>query len=660
MKNIPLAILCVLPLPPTGVGAEVRSRRVDIHVDGGRPIAGERSRFAVSPQGDVFFTYTLVAGDFSCKPLGRINRAGEIRMLAIDSESTWNVEGWATYGFPFDLAFDAAGELHIAARHRGKPYGVDYWRRVDGVWRLESFAADVTYGGNNVSLGLLPDAWPVVVCLDRNRTQLAVWERGDDGGWSATRPSELSNVVSGQFDLVVHNGGVLRVLLCPTKGGPVCATRDAKGQWTAQRIAPTAVSRMIAATLDDADQLHVSFASGDGTDKIRELNYAALSADGTWRNKVVAKSDDQRHVGLTDITAAAGRVAIAWEHGAGQQFAPKDYGGKVGSVMLTVIGGGGSRTPETSGRLKSHDFSYSDDPVTHELVPKNGGRPGLALSPDGKTAWVGVYTGNDHGDDFYLLKCRLDDGEPTTARVVNGDPARMFHDGCLKDIGSRNEKAERRGLQRIDLSGATADLRQSLIGRYLNHDDPLIRKSIVRELASSPDAVAHFSARLANVLDDPDRLVRKTFLEGLAAGNADQRFVRPVFEQAIASDDAMTRLCAAEVLRQHPDWVRPESLTPAMEGFARDLDSEDATAAGSAAMALERMIDVGGTRDRLRLLCRAESPLQRVRAALILFRCGENIELSKLAGVPTVNRSRSRVTSEMPEKPKSHDFGYGK
>ncbi len=604
-------------------GAELNSRRIDIHVDGKRPIAGERSRFAVSPQGHIFFTYTLAAGEFECKPLGVIEPAGTIRMSAIDSESTWNVEGWATYGFPFDLVVDAAGELHVAARHRGQPYGVDYWRRVDGVWRLESFGADVTYGGNNVSLGLLPGGRPVVVCLDRNRIRLTVWERSDAGRWLATRPDELADVASGQFDLEVHKDGTLRVVFCSTNGSPVCATRDVKHQWAREPIAATPVARMIASTLDNADRLHVSFAAGARGDCVQNLHLATLTTDGKWQNNVVSKSDKQRHVGRTDIAAAAGRVAIAWEQGVGPQFTPKDYGGKVGSVMLTVIDKG--------------------EPATHELVAKNGGRPSLALAPDGKTAWVGVYTGNDNGDDFYLLNCRLDGGQPTPARIVNGKPASIFRHGCLKDIDSGNEKAERRGLQRIDLSGLSAVHRQSLIERFLNHDDPLIRVSMARELARSADSVAHFADRLPKVLDDPDRLVRKTFLEGLATSTADRQFLKPVLKKAIASDDAMTRLAAAEVLRQHPDWVDPDVLTMAVKKLGSSLNSDNLTAAGSASLAFERMIDVDGVLAQLNVLVKTGSPLQRVRATLILFRTGQAIDLSELNEVPKQGNEQAQL-----------------
>lgn len=605
-------LLCLLSVTASRARAQltsdaiigVPSQRIAVHVDGQRPIAGERSRFAVSPTGDIFFTYTLAAGDFSCKPLGLISPNGQIRMSAIDSESTWNVEGWGTYGYPFDLAFDSTGHLHVATRHRGQPYGVDYWHQVDGKWRLESFAADVTFGGNNVSLEILPSGRPVVVCLDRDRTQLAVWERTPDGQWTATRPKALSAVAPGQFDLVVQNNGVMHVVFCRNLGGPICATRAASGEWTTESIATTPVSRMIDVEIDRVEQLHVSYAAGDSGASIRELHYATQGAGGRWKNHVVATANDDRHVGLSDISAAAGRVAIAWELGAGRQFAPKDYGGKVGSVMLSVI---------------DHDV----EPVTQELVDSNAGRPALALTSDGQTAFVGMYTGNDDGDDFYLFNCRLGSGEPLDARIVAGNPANMFRDGCLKDIDSGNSKAERRGLQRIDLSRVSIAQRRRLIEKYLDHSDPAIRKSIVRELGASPSSIAHFADRLTGVLDDSDRLVRKTFLEQLVTGKADLRFMQPVLAKAIASDDPMTRLTAAELVRQRPELVPKEAVSEAVERMLADLGETDSTVSGSAAMALERLIDSDATREQLKRIVSNGSPLQRVRAALILVRSGE-------------------------------------
>ena len=45
--------------------------------------------------------------------------------------------------------------------------------------------------------------------------------------------------------------------------------------------------------------------------------------------------------------------------------------------------------------------------ATHTLAANNAGRPSLALSRDGNSAYVGIYSGNDAGDDFHLLSVGL-------------------------------------------------------------------------------------------------------------------------------------------------------------------------------------------------------------------------------------------------------------
>ena len=635
-------VIALFAFAPFASGADptIRTQRIDIHVDGERPIAGERSRFTVAPNGDIYFTYTLAAGEFECKPLGIIREnGGEIELTAIDSESTWNVDGWGTFGFPFDLAVDYAGFLHIAARHRGQPYGIDYWIQGKNGARLKSMGADVTFGGNNVALALLRGPVPstVMVCLDRNRTQLTVWKPSDTPPeLESTRPPELSGVAPGHFDVAAAGAGMgdvgtFHVVFCPMKGGPVCATYSLRENWTVQKIAPAGtigVARSITSTSDSDGRLHVAFVPGESEDKLRQVNYATWSPKNRdWRVRTVATvSDDDRHAGRTDLGIAAdtGRVVIAWEKGVGGKSVTKDYGGTVGAVMLTVI-------------------DVDQEPVTHELVPEHGGRPSLALSPDGNTAWVGVYTGNDDGDDFYLLRCRLDGREIAAAPKVRGDPVSLFRDGCLKDIDSGNRKAELRGLQRIDLSSLDSKTRIELIERYREHKNPKIRKSIVKGLAASADAREHFAASLAEVLEDPDRLVRKTFLEELGAAG-DQSAAQPVVEKALASSDAMTRLSVAEVVRQHPDWIEFDAKTLALTKLGNDLDSEDLTAAGSAAMALERLIDVEGVGIHLKLLSQEGSPSQRVRAALIRFRSGDKeIDLSALDIVPEQGNEQAQL-----------------
>ena len=146
-----LSVVCVQTTIIDLQAQKIQTRRVNVQVDGGRPLAGERSCFAVSPTGKIAFTWTLAAGEFDCKPLGIVSTDGRITYSAIDSETTWNVEGWGSFGHPSDIVYDHLGHLHVATRFHGQPYGIDYWHQVDGRWRLETFGQDVTFGGYNVA-----------------------------------------------------------------------------------------------------------------------------------------------------------------------------------------------------------------------------------------------------------------------------------------------------------------------------------------------------------------------------------------------------------------------------------------------------------------------------------------------------------------------------
>lgn len=393
-----LAIVC-FAVPADGADDATRvqpiqTQRVDVQVDGGRPLAGERSCFAVSPNGEISFTWTLAAGEFSCKPLGHISTEGRISYAAIDSETTWNVEGWGSFGLPFDLAYDRQGHLHVAARFHGQPYGVDYWHQADGQWRLETFGQNVTFGGNNVALAILPDGRPIVVCMTRDRSRLAVWERTSDGQWNVSRPDELQHVAAGHFDLVVSPDGNPQVLFCPRSGGPQCVTRTKTNTWNVITIAQAGVCRHLSATSDADGRHHISFAAGSTEDTIRNVIHAGLGDDGTWTANVVAQAEPNQHVNRTDIATASGRTAIVWERGQGAVAISKDYGSTVGSVEITLL--------------------EQMQPPTTKTLARSGGRPSLALTPDGQTAWVGVYTGNENGDDFFLLNCNLDGDKPST------------------------------------------------------------------------------------------------------------------------------------------------------------------------------------------------------------------------------------------------------
>lgn len=591
----------------------IQVQRVNVQVDGGRPLAGERSCFAVSPHGEITFTWTLAAGNFSCKPLGHISTDGSFSYGAIDSETTWNVEGWGSFGLPFDLAYDRQSKLHVAARFHGKPYGVDYWHQVDGQWHLETFGQNVTFGGNNVALAILPDGQPIVVCMTRDRSRLAVWERTSDGQWNVSRPDELQHVSPGHFDLVVSPDGNPQVLFCPRSGGPQCATRSTENEWNVITIAETGVCRHLSAISDAAGRHHVAFAAGSTDNTIRNVIHASLTDSGTWTSNVVAQVEPNQHVNRTDIATALGRTVIVWERGPGRVAVSKDYGSTVGSVEITML-------------------DQAKPPWTQTLA-RPGGRPSLALTPDGQTAWVGIYTGNDNGDDFFLLNCSLHGTEPSTVDAPPFNPQAVFAIGCLRDINSGNDLAIRRGIERLDMAQLPQPQRLELINRFADNQNPEIRTAIARELARDPAAIrqASSSGRLDAMLDDPDRLVRKTLLTHLTDDTSVATITQSLTSTGLSSTDAMTRLASAEVMRRNQSWPLDRPFLRAIDALVEDLSHRDIARSGSAGMALERIGYLTPVVDAVRAAQIRGNHDQRVNAALVLWRAGQVFELKHLA-----------------------------
>lgn len=609
---ITLSVVCFLSANVDSQAQKLQTRQVNVQVDGGRPLAGERSCIAVSPAGEIAFTWTLVAGDFDCRPLGIVSTDGRLTYSAIDSETTWNVEGWGSFGHPSDMVYDRLGQLHVATRYHGQPYGVDYWHQVDGQWRLETFGQNVTFGGNNVAMDLLPDDRPIVVCMTRDRSRLAVWERTTGGQWNAERPVELQGIAAGHFDFAVSSEGLPQVVFCPQSGGPKCVTRDAAGTWNVVTISKAGVCRNISATSDSDGQLHVSFAAGETGAVIRNLNQAQLSANGTWTSKVAVSTPENQYVGRTDIAVTPTRTAITWERGAGTIAVSKDYGGVVGSVELTLI-------------------DSKNQPVTQTLA-ESGGRPSLALTPDGRTAWVGVYSGNDDGDDFYLLNCNLAGEKPDTIVAPVFDAQAVFAAGCLHDINSGNQLAMRRGIQRLDMSQLPKELRLQLISRFLDNPDATIRTAIVRELAKDPVAVQRASddGRLQPILNDPDRLVRKTLLTHFSDDASVASIGQSLVVAGLASTDAITRLASADVMRQHSEWPVSPVFMRAIGSLIADLSHGDVVRSGSAGMTLERLADLQLIVDALHAALRGGHIDQRAKAALVLLRTKQPFELKHL------------------------------
>ena len=533
----------------------------------------------------------------------------------------------------------------MANRYRGQPYGVDYWHRQNGRWQLETFGAGVTFGGNNVALGLGPDGQPIVVCLSRDRSKLAVWERDSDGNWAATYPDQLHGAGPGHFDLAVRRNGELNVVFCPAQGPPVCVTRsrsrlpsgtsdgalDDSGpvrqtgptldSWQRTVIADCAVSHMIECIATE-DALHVVFGGGKSADSIRDL-YLATKRNGAWSSRVIATCDEGRHVGRTGIAADEEIVVVAWEEGPGERFLPKDYGGRVGRTRLTVVRAGA-------------------EPVTQTLA-EPGGRPAVALSQDGQTAWVGVYSGNDHGDDFRIVACGL--GKASLKPIVQPyDSPTLVTRGCLNEIRSGNATAQRRGFERIDMSRLEPAERNELIDQFFDNEDDVIRVSVVRELARSSDALFRQRDRIHRIAEDPNPLVPHQFYANLPSFDPLPPWLATEVLRALGSGRPVNRLTAADWLRRNPEAF-PDQLSErrAVEALARTVDHSNATDSGSPMFALEllglREAVLSSLQDRFP----DASPIDRANAALVLFRLGQEVDLAGMEGVFESERSRSKA-----------------
>lgn len=616
MKLIRALLTCIL-LSAFGqvvAGADVPVRRVDIHVQKGRPIAGERSRFAVAPDGTVVLTYTVAGArpEEMYLPYGIIKPDGAITLHGMESETTWNVEGWGTYGWPFDLAWAGPGDLRYVVRYHGRPYGACYWRKEGGRWKAEVFGANVSHGGNNMALGLLPGGKPVVVSLGRDRSQLLVWERSDEGDWRFSKPAELSRVQGGDFDAVIV-GHALKVIFCSGGGAPSCATRGRDGKWSVASLDKLEFSMMVTAAADAAGRVHAAYAAGSHKDSLRQLRHSVY--DGAqWRAGTVADAPEGRHVGRTDISVASGKTVIAWELGPGPVFRTKDYGNKVGGVMLTVIDAAGKAT-------------------THELVKLNGGRPSVALSPDGRTAYVGVYTGNDADDNFYILGCGLDGAPAPDLKEPAETSRQILAEGCLNEIRSGNPAFARRGMSRIDMSMLKADQRNRLIERFLEADEMKLRYYAARELARSPDAAVKFAGRIREILNDPSPAVRQSFFAHLKTSPESTKAIIPVLLESLKSEAPINRLGAAEALRKLRSPVDAADFETTMKTLAAGLADRDRSTGGSAAVALMLLMELSPTEKIVRAALQSDDPYVRSQAAKILFRGGKPFDVSGLASV---------------------------
>jgi hypothetical protein len=625
-----VALLVVLLCNSFAVCADWPVHIVDVHVDKGRPLAGERSRMARGSDGQIRFVYTLVAGEHSCQPIGVIDRAGRIQLDAIHSETTWNVEGWGTNGQPFDILVDKNSELHFAARHHGQPYGVDYWYRADGQWKMETFGAGVTFGGNNVAMGLLPNGQSVVVCLARDRTRLTVWNRDLNGKWKATNPDILRGVSPGQFDLSVDSDGELNIVACRTDGTPVCwsGSGDAEEPWRLSQLADCKASQMIECIEVDG-KLRVVFAGGPSTSGIRNV-YLATRKNKKWSIRIIATCPADQHIARTSIDALNDTIVVAWEQGIGRTFSSKDYGARVGQVGLTVIQG--ESEPET------------------QIIAESAGRPSVVLSAEAKqgslTAWVGLYTGNEHGDDFRLAAVSIGDKAIKPVMALY-DPAALVSRACLNEIRSGNNAAARRGFERIDMRQLDAETRRALIDQFLDSDQPGIRMHVARELARANDVLLNegkrneMIARIRKISADPNPLVPQTFLTHLTVPLPAPKWLLKEVERALVSGQPTNRLIAADWLRRNTETNSLAEVDPSVfRELAMSADAERSSDVGSAFMALEQF----GATDNLLEMLRADvgnSFTLQANKSLLQHRLGQEVDITSAIGLFDIQKEQS-------------------
>jgi HEAT repeat protein len=602
---------CVATSALAAEAKTLQVQRTDIHVDSARPLAGERSRMAIDAQGRVYFTYTLTAGKETYLPLGTINPDGTVHLDAVGSETTWNVEGWGTVGWPSDLAIDQKGNLHYATRYHGQPYGVDYWLRQDGRWSLESFGHGMTFGGNTVALGLLPDGQPVVLSLDSNRTKLRVWEKRNNQ-WVSTLPPQLAGVSAGDYDMVVGTDGSLWVVFAAGGASPTIATRNPQGQWSRETIGPARKASMFSMSTDHEGRLHLAYSARMNADKAYELRYATRAPSGPWKVRTLATAMKEHHVGRTDLAASAGTVAIVWEEGPGPRLIPKDYGNIVGHVKLSVI--------DAAGKL-----------ATHTLATKNAGRPSIALSRDGSAAHVGIYSGNDAGDDFYLLSVGLHNKPAPKLTPPTTPPADILAQACLHEIESGNPTAVTRGIERLDVSRITPTQRRGLIEQLLAHEKFQIRIHTARELAKSPDLIIIFRDRIAAVVSDCNHAVRQSFYTNVVVDDQTASVIMPLLYEALASPTAVDRLAAAELLTKHATRVNPSKLKDALAKLSTDLGNNQSSRRGSAGMAMEYLSKFPETEAAARETLASGSPLAQAMAGLVLWRLHKPFKLKHLS-----------------------------
>ena len=250
---------------------------------------------------------------------------------------------------------------------------------------------------------------------------------------------------------------------------------------------------------------------------------------------------------------------------------------------------------------------------------------------DGNSAYVGIYSGNDAGDDFHLLSVGLNNQPAPNLILPKITPEDILAQACLHEIESGNPKAVIRGIERLDASRITPTQRRELIEQFLAHEKFQVRIHTARELAKSPELIITFRDRIAAVVSDSNHAVRQSFYTNVVVDDQTESVIMPLLYQALSSPAAVDRLAAAELLTKHAARVNPAKLKDALSKLSTDLGNHQQSHRGSAGMAMEYLSKFSETEAAARETLASGSSLAQAMAGLVLWRLHKPFDLKQLS-----------------------------
>ena len=513
------------------------------------PAIGERVRFAPAPNGSISFLLSMGGGDRRCQPLGTIDPDGAVTASALSHDDTWYVEQWGAQGFPFALAYTPKGDLHCVTRSQVTA-GLTYWYRTDGRWVVEPFGSgEETWGGANIAMGLLPDGTPLVLASGASNTQFALWRRRGPGQWRRLELPKESWGRSRDFDMAVLPDGTAVIV---GEGGSA-VVRAPDGTWTTEALDTPTGRAWVSMGVDEAGRAIAAYiVDGEGGHEVR---LAVRSRDGAWRVTTVGQVPADHYCLRTGIAAGGGKTAVVWESGKGS------WRRSAGGATLAVVDGDGTV-------------------VTQRLTDTSAGRPGVALSQDGRVAYVGVYTGDHPSGDFRLLAVGLAGQAPP---LSGGEESfgQVHAQGCLSGLRTGVAPFMRSACVAVRLGELDERQRAAFLDLAFVRDDPAMRVPMARKAFASPQWVKQHGVAL---VADADPAVSGGFLAAPPTREPGRSLAIPLLMQGIRRPQPGARMGAARGLSLLD--VYPEDV---IDAIRKDLRRRNIRVAGAAAYALREL-----------------------------------------------------------------------